>query len=55
MSGSQPVGWAFLRSRRWLGYFALLIVFSIACVLLGDWQFARRAEARAAGERIDPH
>lgn len=53
MSGSQPVGWAFLRSRRWLGYFALLIVFSIACVLLGDWQFARRAEARAEIERID--
>lgn len=53
MTGSQPVGWAFLRSRRWLGYFALLLVFSIACVLLGNWQFARRAEARAEIARID--
>lgn len=47
------VGWTFLRSRRWLGYFALLVIFSIACVLLGNWQFARRAEARAEIARID--
>ncbi|MBN9612540.1 MAG: SURF1 family protein [Actinobacteria bacterium] len=53
----QPVpariGWSFLRSRRWAGYFALLLVFAIACVLLGNWQFARRAEARAEIARID--
>lgn len=53
MSAERPVGWSFLRSRRWLGYYALLIVFSIACVYLGNWQFARRAEARAEIERID--
>lgn len=53
MSGSQPVGWSFLRSRHWLGYFSLLLVFSIACVWLGNWQFERRAEARAEIERID--
>jgi len=47
------VGWSFLRSRRWAGYFALLLIFSIACVLLGNWQFARRAEARAEIARID--
>ena len=47
------VGWSFLRSRRWIGYFALLAVFSIACVYLGNWQFDRRAEARAEIDRID--
>jgi cytochrome oxidase assembly protein ShyY1 len=46
-------GWRFLRSRRWLGYFAMLIVFSITCVWLGNWQFERRAEARAEIARID--
>lgn len=46
-------GWSFLRSRRWLGYFAMLAVFSIACVWLGNWQFERRAEARAEIARID--
>lgn len=50
---SARVGWSFLRSRRWLGYFALLLIFAIACVLLGNWQFARRAEARAEIARID--
>ncbi len=48
----QP-GWSFLRSPRWIGYFALLLIFSIACVLLGNWQFDRRDEARAEIERID--
>lgn len=47
------VGWSFLASKRWLGYYALIIVFSIACVLLGNWQFDRRAEARAEIDRID--
>lgn len=46
-------GWTFLRSRRWLGYFVMLIIFSIACVWLGNWQFDRRAEARAEIDRID--
>ncbi|NLA64394.1 MAG: SURF1 family protein [Leucobacter sp.] len=49
----QHVGWSFLRSRRWLGYFALLIIFSIACVWLGNWQFERRAQAQAEIARID--
>lgn len=47
------VGWGFLRSPRWAGYFAMLLVFAIACVLLGNWQFDRRAEARAEIARID--
>ncbi|MGO1538564.1 MAG: SURF1 family cytochrome oxidase biogenesis protein [Leucobacter sp.] len=46
-------GWSFLHSRRWIGYFSLLIVFAVACVFLGNWQFERRAEARAEIDRID--
>lgn len=52
-ASTVPPGWSFLRSRRWLGYFALLLVFSITCVWLGNWQFERRAEARAEIDRID--
>ncbi|WP_336659735.1 SURF1 family cytochrome oxidase biogenesis protein [Leucobacter sp. USHLN153] len=51
--GVQAVGWSFLRSGRWAGYAAMLVIFSIACVLLGNWQFSRRAEARAEIDRID--
>lgn len=51
--GSPRVGWSFLRSGRWAGYAAMLLIFSIACVLLGNWQFERRAEARAEIDRID--
>lgn len=53
MTTAPQIGWSFLRTRRWIGYFALLIVFSIACVWLGNWQFERRAEARAEIARID--
>lgn len=52
-NGATGPGWSFLRSRRWIGYFAMLLVFSIACVWLGNWQFDRRAEARAEIDRID--
>ena len=45
--------WSFLRSRRWAGYLALVVVFAIVCCALGMWQFARRAEARAEIARID--
>ncbi|GAA1508738.1 cytochrome oxidase assembly protein ShyY1 [Agromyces terreus] len=45
--------WGFLRSRRWAGYLALVVVFAIVCCALGVWQFARRAEARAEIARID--
>lgn len=47
------VGWSFLYSKRWIGYFALFAVFAIACVYLGNWQFDRRAQARAEISRID--
>lgn len=45
-------GWAFIRSRRWLGYLAFVVVFAIACVLLSQWQFARRTEAVEASQKI---
>ena len=52
-AAASGIGWRFLYSGRWIGYFAMLVVFSIACVLLGNWQFDRRAEARAEIARID--
>lgn len=36
--------WRFAFSRRWFGYLAVAIVFAIVCVLLSNWQLARRAE-----------
>jgi len=45
--------WSFLRSPRWAGYLALVIVFAIACCALGAWQLNRRAEALAEVARID--
>lgn len=45
-------GWRFLYSRRWLGYYAMLLIFAIGCVLLSNWQFSRREEARAEIARI---
>lgn len=38
-------GWRFAFNRRWFGYLVMAIVFAIACVLLSQWQFARRDEA----------
>lgn len=45
--------WSFLRSRRWAGYLALVVVFAIACSGFGSWQLNRRAEALAEIARID--
>ena len=38
--------------RRWLGWLILVIVFSVACVSLSNWQFNRRAEALSKIEQI---
>jgi len=38
-------GWHFAFNRRWFGYLAAALVFALACVLLSQWQFARRDEA----------
>lgn len=35
-------------TRRWLGILALTVAFAVACVALGQWQFARRIEAQTA-------
>lgn len=32
----------FLFTSRWVGYFALALVFALACVALGNWQMNRR-------------
>lgn len=45
--------WSFLRSPRWAGYIALVVVFAVACCALGTWQLNRRAEALAEVARID--
>ena len=39
-------------ARRWIGYVALVIVFSTVCALLAWWQFDRRDEARDRAEQI---
>lgn len=40
-------------TRRWLGILAMTVVFAIVCIALGQWQFARRAEAQAAIALLD--
>lgn len=44
--------WSFAFSRRWFGYLAMAIVFAIACVLLSNWQFDRKAETKAENDLI---
>jgi cytochrome oxidase assembly protein ShyY1 len=46
-------GWRFVRSWRWTGYLAFTIAFALACVLLSQWQLARRAEAVAAIDKVE--
>lgn len=38
--------------KRWSGWLALVIVFSVACALLSNWQFSRREEALAAMAQV---
>ncbi len=45
-------GWRFAFSRRWAGYLALALLFAAICAGLGNWQVARRDEARAEVARI---
>lgn len=44
--------WSFLKSRRWVSYFVLLVVFAIACGFLSNWQFERRDERVVENHRI---
>ncbi len=45
--------WRFAISRRWFGYLAVAVVFAIVCVLLSNWQLARRAEKTAEIDLVD--
>jgi cytochrome oxidase assembly protein ShyY1 len=38
--------------KRWFGWLALVVVFSIACVYLSNWQFNRREEALVAMQQL---
>jgi len=44
--------WRFALGGRWFGYLAFAILFALACVLLSQWQFARRDEAVAAITKV---
>lgn len=46
-------GWRFVRSWRWTGYLAFVVVFALACVMLAQWQLARRAEAVHASNKVE--
>jgi len=43
----------FLRTRRWVGLIALLVAASVACVLLGHWQWGRYVERHAEAEQVN--
>lgn len=45
-------GWKFVRSWRWTGYLAFVVVFAVACVFLAQWQLARRTEAVQASDKV---
>lgn len=38
--------------KRWSGWLALVVIFSIACVYLSSWQFDRRQEALDAMDQL---
>lgn len=44
--------WQFVRSWRWAGYLAFVVAFALACVLLAEWQLARRTEAVNANNKV---
>lgn len=43
----------FLVSSRWLGWLALVAVFAVACVSLGNWQSNRRTEVLEGINRVN--
>jgi len=42
-------------SRRWLTMLAIAVVFAVACMFLGRWQWHRHEAKAARAERIDSH
>lgn len=58
-TGAVASGWPtyrrgvrFLLSRRWVGFFLIVIGLAFLALRLGDWQFHRLAERRADNHRI---
>ncbi len=49
---TNPRGLRLLLTRRWIGYLVLALVFAVACVSLGMWQFARLEESRTQIARV---
>jgi cytochrome oxidase assembly protein ShyY1 len=45
--------WRFALSRKWVGYFAVAVVFAIVCAFLANWQWQRRAENLALLDRLN--
>lgn len=52
-ASDKKKGLRFLLSRRWLGYFALLVVFATACGFLSSWQFDRRDQRVDANHLVE--
>ncbi len=44
-----------VRSRRWLSALAVAVIFAVACVYLGRWQWHRHEDMAARAERINSH
>lgn len=40
---------------RWLGWFLLVVLASLACLWLGQWQWGRYEDRSARAERIESH
>ncbi len=44
--------WHFAFNRRWLTYLGMAVVFSVACVLLSQWQFGRNQQTQAESKLV---
>ena len=45
--------WRLAVTPRWWGILGFTVVFAVACVGLGQWQFDRRSQAQAAIALLD--
>lgn len=53
MSAPTTGRYAFLATPRWLGLIAVMVAVSVACVLLGRWQWSRFEERSADSRQVD--
>lgn len=51
-AASRGGRYAFLRARRWVGLIAVMVAASVACALLGVWQWDRYVERHAEAEQV---